>query len=38
VADGVDVELAADRIIDETEILGLLESGTLLDRPTVVGG
>jgi len=38
VADGVDVELAADRIIDETEILGLLESGTRLDRPTVVGG
>jgi len=38
VADGVDVELAADRIIDETDIPGLLDPGTLLDRPTVVGG
>jgi UDP-N-acetylglucosamine/UDP-N-acetylgalactosamine diphosphorylase len=38
VADGVDVELAAKRIIDETDIAGLLESGTLLERPIVVGG
>jgi len=38
VADGVDVELAADRIIDETDVGCLLELGTLLDRPTVVGG
>jgi UDP-N-acetylglucosamine/UDP-N-acetylgalactosamine diphosphorylase len=38
VADGVDVELAADRIIDETDIASLLESGTLLEHPTVVGG
>ena len=38
VAEGVDVELAADRVIDETDIKGLLESGTRLDRPIVVGG
>ena len=38
VAEGVDVELAANRIIDETDIKGLLESGTRLDRPIVVGG
>jgi UDP-N-acetylglucosamine/UDP-N-acetylgalactosamine diphosphorylase len=38
VADGVDVELAADRIIDETDITGLLEAGTRLERPVVVGG
>jgi len=38
VAEGVDVELAADRIIDETDVQGLLDPGTLLDRPTVVGG
>jgi UDP-N-acetylglucosamine/UDP-N-acetylgalactosamine diphosphorylase len=38
VAEGVDVELAADRIIDETDVNGLLESGTRLDRPIVVGG
>jgi UDP-N-acetylglucosamine/UDP-N-acetylgalactosamine diphosphorylase len=38
VAEGVDVELAANRIIDETDIKGLLESGTWLDRPIVVGG
>jgi UDP-N-acetylglucosamine/UDP-N-acetylgalactosamine diphosphorylase len=38
VADGVDVELAADRIIDETDVPGLLHPGTRLDRPTVVGG
>ena len=38
VADGVDVELAANRIIDETDIAGLLEAGTLLEKPVVVGG
>jgi UDP-N-acetylglucosamine/UDP-N-acetylgalactosamine diphosphorylase len=38
VAEGVDVELAANRIIDETDIKGLLEPGTWLDRPIVVGG
>jgi UDP-N-acetylglucosamine/UDP-N-acetylgalactosamine diphosphorylase len=38
VADGVDVELAANRIIDETDITGLLEAGTLLEKPVVVGG
>ena len=38
VAEGVDVELAANRIIDETDIKELLESGTRLDRPIVVGG
>jgi UDP-N-acetylglucosamine/UDP-N-acetylgalactosamine diphosphorylase len=38
VADGVDVELAANRVIDETDIAGLLEAGTLLEKPVVVGG
>jgi UDP-N-acetylglucosamine/UDP-N-acetylgalactosamine diphosphorylase len=38
VADGVDVELATNRIIDETDIADLLESGTLLEKPVVVGG
>jgi UDP-N-acetylglucosamine/UDP-N-acetylgalactosamine diphosphorylase len=38
VAKGIDVELAADRIIDETDIAGLLSAGTVLDRPVVVGG
>ncbi|MFM8804249.1 MAG: UTP--glucose-1-phosphate uridylyltransferase [Planctomycetia bacterium] len=38
VADGIDVELAADRIIDETDVAGLLRAGTVLDRPTVIGG
>ena len=36
-ADGVDIELAADRIIDETYVAGLLPAGTVLDRPVVVG-
>jgi UDP-N-acetylglucosamine/UDP-N-acetylgalactosamine diphosphorylase len=38
VADGVDVELATNRIIDETDIADLLVSGTLLEKPVVVGG
>jgi UDP-N-acetylglucosamine/UDP-N-acetylgalactosamine diphosphorylase len=38
VAEGIDVELAADRIIDETDIAGLLSAGTVLERPVVVGG
>ena len=38
VAEGVAVELAANRIIDETDIAGLLEPGTLLEFPLVVGG
>jgi UDP-N-acetylglucosamine/UDP-N-acetylgalactosamine diphosphorylase len=38
VADGIDVELAANRIIDETDIAGLLRAGTVLERPVVIGG
>lgn len=38
VAEGIDVELAADRIIDETDIRSLLRAGTVLDRSVVVGG
>jgi len=38
VADGIDIELAADRIIDDTDVAALLPSGTVLDRPGVVGG
>ena len=38
VADGIDVELAANRIIDETDIDGLLRAGTVLERPVVIGG
>ena len=38
VAEGVDVELAANRIIDETDIAGLSIAGTVIDRPIVVGG
>ena len=38
VAEGVDVELAANRIIDETDVANLLEPGTRLERPVVVGG
>lgn len=38
VADGVDVELAADRIIDETDVNEVLKPGTRLERPIVVGG
>jgi len=38
VADGVDVELAANRIIDETDIASLLSAGTVIDRPVVIGG
>jgi hypothetical protein len=37
VADGIDVELAANRIIDETDVAGLLEPGTRLEQPHVVG-
>ncbi len=38
VAEGVDVELAANRIIDETDVAGLSIAGTVIDRPIVVGG
>jgi len=37
-ADGVDVELAADRIIDDTDIAGLVTADTVIDRPVVIGG
>ena len=37
VGEGVDVELAADRVIDETDVRSLLPPGTVLDEPTVVG-
>ncbi|MFM8890728.1 MAG: UTP--glucose-1-phosphate uridylyltransferase [Planctomycetia bacterium] len=37
VGEGVDVELAADRVIDETDVRSLLPPGTVLDKPTVVG-
>jgi len=37
-ADGIDVELAADRIIDETDVAPLLPAGTVIDRPVVIGG
>ncbi|MFM1996367.1 MAG: hypothetical protein RLZZ111_754 [Planctomycetota bacterium] len=37
VADGVAVELAADRILDEADILERLPAGTTIDRPTVIG-
>ena len=37
VAAGVDVELAADRVIDETDVRGILPPGTVLDRPRVIG-
>jgi len=36
-ADGVDVELAANRIIDETDVVGLSVAGTVIDRPIVIG-
>jgi len=36
-ADGFDVELAADRIIDETDVAGLSTAGTVIDRPIVIG-
>jgi hypothetical protein len=38
VAEGVDVELAANRIIDETDIAGLPIADTVIDRPLVIGG
>ena len=44
VADGIDVELAADRIIDETDIIDVLAAsgvavpGLRLDSPQVIGG
>lgn len=38
IADGVDVELAADRIIDETDIASLPIAETVIDRPLVIGG
>jgi UDP-N-acetylglucosamine/UDP-N-acetylgalactosamine diphosphorylase len=37
VADGIPVELAADRILDETDILGFLPTGAVIDKPTVIG-
>jgi UDP-N-acetylglucosamine/UDP-N-acetylgalactosamine diphosphorylase len=37
-ADGVDVELAADRIIDDTDVTGLVTADTVIDRPIVIGG
>lgn len=37
VVDGVDVELAADRILDEADILEVLPVGATIDRPTVIG-
>lgn len=37
-AEGVDVELAADRIIDETDIRRLVPAGTVLETPVVIGG
>lgn len=37
VAEGVAVELAASRIIDQTDIASLVPPGTVIDRPLVVG-
>ena len=37
-ADGVHVELAANRIIDETDIADLSIAGTVIERPIVIGG
>jgi len=37
VADGVAVELAADRILDEADVAAVLPAGTVIARPTVVG-
>jgi UDP-N-acetylglucosamine/UDP-N-acetylgalactosamine diphosphorylase len=37
VGDGVAVELAPDRIIDEADVPAVLPPGTVLDGPTVVG-
>ena len=36
-ADGVHVELAANRIIDETDVADLSIAGTVIERPIVVG-
>jgi hypothetical protein len=38
VAAGVPVELAAHRILDEDDVAAAVPPGTLIDRPTVVGG
>jgi hypothetical protein len=35
--EGVPVELAAHRIIDEHDVARSLPPGTVIDRPTVVG-
>ena len=37
-AEGVDVELAADRIIDDTDVAGLVTADRVIDRPVVIGG
>lgn len=37
VADGIAVELAADRILDAADILEVLPGGGAIDRPTVIG-
>ncbi|MFM7034990.1 MAG: UTP--glucose-1-phosphate uridylyltransferase [Planctomycetia bacterium] len=38
VADGVAVELAADRIIDASDVVGLFPAGFVITDPQVVGG
>jgi len=38
VAEGVPVELAAHRILDEHDVTRTIPPGTVIDRPTVVGG